>query len=137
MERSAIALALASIDFCIRATDVASASSEALRSSPMVPAQDATDDVGEGGVMAAAAGGGLGFAAAGDLCEFKLAETVNLSNAELIEDVASRTGADALARLCGKVSGSFWHYRREHLDKEGECEFLEKQVAEEVKTTAS
>ena len=38
-----------------------------------------------------------------DLCEFKLAETVNLSNAELIEDVASRTGADALARLCGKI----------------------------------
>ncbi|CAD6237155.1 unnamed protein product [Miscanthus lutarioriparius] len=60
MERSAIALALASIDFCIRATDVASASSEALRSSPMVPAQDAIDDVGEDGAMAAAAGGGYG-----------------------------------------------------------------------------
>jgi len=64
-----------------------------------------------------------------ELCEFKLAETVNLSNAQLIEDVASRTGADALARLCEKV--------REHLDKEGECEFLEKQVAEEVNTIGS
>lgn len=38
-----------------------------------------------------------------ELCEFKLAETVNLSNAEVIEDIASRTGADALARLCGRV----------------------------------
>lgn len=38
-----------------------------------------------------------------ELCEFKLAETVNLSNAQLIEDVASRTGADSLARLCEKV----------------------------------
>lgn len=38
-----------------------------------------------------------------ELCEFKLAETVNMSNAQLIEDVASRTGADALARLCEKL----------------------------------
>uniref|UniRef100_A0A453KJJ2 Uncharacterized protein n=1 Tax=Aegilops tauschii subsp. strangulata TaxID=200361 RepID=A0A453KJJ2_AEGTS len=38
-----------------------------------------------------------------ELCEFKLAETVNRSNARLIEDVASRTGADALARLCEKL----------------------------------
>jgi hypothetical protein len=38
-----------------------------------------------------------------ELCEFKLAETVNISNAQLIEDVASRAGADALARLCEKL----------------------------------
>jgi hypothetical protein len=38
-----------------------------------------------------------------ELCEFKLAEIVNLSNARLIEDIASRTGADALARLCEKL----------------------------------
>jgi len=44
-----------------------------------------------------------------ELCEFKLAETVNLSNAELIEDVASRTGADALARLCEKLRYSTTH----------------------------
>ena len=44
-----------------------------------------------------------------ELCEFKLAETVNLSNAELIEDVASRTGADALARLCEKLRYTTTH----------------------------
>lgn len=38
-----------------------------------------------------------------ELCEFKLAEIANLSNAELIEEVASRTGADSLARLCEKL----------------------------------
>ena len=48
---------------------MASASSEALRSSPMVPAQDATDDVGEDGAMAAAAGGGLGLATAGGVAD--------------------------------------------------------------------
>jgi len=37
------------------------------------------------------------------LCEFRLAENVTLSNASEIEDVASRTGADALARLCGRL----------------------------------
>ncbi|KAH8483503.1 hypothetical protein H0E87_028055 [Populus deltoides] len=42
-----------------------------------------------------------------ELCEFRLAENVTLSNASEIEDVASRTGADALARLCGRL--------REHL----------------------
>ena len=46
-----------------------------------------------------------------ELCEFKLAETVNLSNAELIEDVASRTGADASARLCEKL-----RYRTTHTE---------------------
>lgn len=35
-----------------------------------------------------------------ELCEFKLAEAVALSNSSEIEDVASRTGSDALARLC-------------------------------------
>ncbi|PAN46224.1 hypothetical protein PAHAL_9G171000 [Panicum hallii] len=63
-----------------------------------------------------------------ELCEFKLAETVNLSNAELIEDVASRTGADALARLCEKL--------REHVHEQGECELLEKQVPEEAEAKA-
>jgi hypothetical protein len=38
-----------------------------------------------------------------ELCEFRLAENVTLSNASEIEDVASRTGADALARLCGRL----------------------------------
>lgn len=38
-----------------------------------------------------------------ELCEFQLAETVNLSNASKVEDVASRTGADALARLCERL----------------------------------
>ncbi|KAG9439176.1 hypothetical protein H6P81_019341 [Aristolochia fimbriata] len=38
-----------------------------------------------------------------ELCEFRLAESVNLSNAALIEDVASRTGSDALARLCERL----------------------------------
>lgn len=38
-----------------------------------------------------------------ELCEFQLAETVNLANASLIEDIASRNGSDALARLCGRL----------------------------------
>ena len=38
-----------------------------------------------------------------ELCEFRLAENVTLSNASEIEDVASRSGADALARLCGRL----------------------------------
>ena len=58
--RSAIALALASIDFCISATDLVSASMEALRSaaSPMLPEQDATDDEVVGDEVVAAAAGG-------------------------------------------------------------------------------
>lgn len=35
-----------------------------------------------------------------ELCEFRLAESINLSNCFTIADVASRTGADSLARLC-------------------------------------
>lgn len=38
-----------------------------------------------------------------ELCEFRLAENVNMTNSILVEDVASRTGADALARLCGRL----------------------------------
>ncbi|KAG0463275.1 hypothetical protein HPP92_019344 [Vanilla planifolia] len=34
-----------------------------------------------------------------ELCEFRLAENVTLSNSLLIEDVASRTASDALVRL--------------------------------------
>ncbi|GJM95875.1 hypothetical protein PR202_ga12658 [Eleusine coracana subsp. coracana] len=63
-----------------------------------------------------------------ELCEFKLAEIVNISNAQLMEDVASRTGADALARLCEKL--------RKHSDEQGECEFLEKQRDETVEAKA-
>ncbi|KAJ7974277.1 Regulator of chromosome condensation (RCC1) family protein [Quillaja saponaria] len=38
-----------------------------------------------------------------DLCEFMLADRVTPSNASVIEDVASRTGSDALARLCERL----------------------------------
>lgn len=38
-----------------------------------------------------------------ELCEFRLAATVNFQNASEIEDIASRTGSDALARLCGRL----------------------------------
>ncbi|KAG6398418.1 hypothetical protein SASPL_139878 [Salvia splendens] len=38
-----------------------------------------------------------------ELCEFALANNVNQSNASVIEDVASRTGSDALARLCERL----------------------------------
>jgi hypothetical protein len=55
--RSAIAFALAAIAFCMSATFLVRLSIEVLRSSPMVPAQDATDEEGEGGVSAAAGGG--------------------------------------------------------------------------------
>ncbi|KAJ8478406.1 hypothetical protein OPV22_022133 [Ensete ventricosum] len=54
-----------------------------------------------------------------ELCEFRLAESINLSNCFTIADVASRTGADSLARLCERY--------REHLleqdnrDKEEEA----------------
>ncbi|XP_050228936.1 ultraviolet-B receptor UVR8 [Mercurialis annua] len=50
-----------------------------------------------------------------ELCEFRLADNVTLSNASEIEDVASRTGADALARLCGRL--------REHLLDGGEIDY--------------
>lgn len=38
-----------------------------------------------------------------ELCEFRLADSVTLSNASEIEDVAYRTGSDALARLCERL----------------------------------
>ncbi|XP_020530423.1 ultraviolet-B receptor UVR8 isoform X2 [Amborella trichopoda] len=38
-----------------------------------------------------------------ELCEFRLADSVNLSNATEIEDVASRNDSDALARLCKRL----------------------------------
>ncbi|PSS30536.1 Ultraviolet-B receptor like [Actinidia chinensis var. chinensis] len=38
-----------------------------------------------------------------ELCEFRLADCITLANAHEIEDVASRTGSDALARLCGRL----------------------------------
>ncbi|XP_075106521.1 ultraviolet-B receptor UVR8 isoform X2 [Nicotiana tabacum] len=44
-----------------------------------------------------------------ELCEFQLAETVNLSNASEVEDVASRTGADALARLCERLREHYYY----------------------------
>lgn len=44
-----------------------------------------------------------------ELCEFRLADSVTLSNASEIEDVAFRTGADALARLCGRLR-YLWFY---------------------------
>lgn len=59
---SAMALALASVDFCIRATFLVRASREALRLFPTVPTQDAADEDGEDGLGTAAAGGGLGIA---------------------------------------------------------------------------
>ncbi|XP_075492589.1 uncharacterized protein LOC142530654 [Primulina tabacum] len=37
-----------------------------------------------------------------ELCEFRLVDSVTLSNASAIEDAASRTGSDALVRLCGR-----------------------------------
>ncbi|XP_020705907.1 ultraviolet-B receptor UVR8 isoform X1 [Dendrobium catenatum] len=48
-----------------------------------------------------------------ELCEFRLAENVTKSNSLLIEDVASRTGSDALARLCERL-------REDWLEK-GDC----------------
>ncbi|XP_020272328.1 ultraviolet-B receptor UVR8, partial [Asparagus officinalis] len=44
-----------------------------------------------------------------ELCEFMLAENVNLSNSLLIEDVASRAGSDALARLCERLREQYTH----------------------------
>ncbi|GFS30517.1 regulator of chromosome condensation (RCC1) family protein [Actinidia rufa] len=52
-----------------------------------------------------------------ELCEFRLADCITLANAHEIEDVASRTGSDALARLCGRLSNA------EHFFLFG-CEFV-------------
>ncbi|KAJ3674303.1 hypothetical protein LUZ60_004919 [Juncus effusus] len=59
-----------------------------------------------------------------ELCEFRLAESVNLNNALIIEDIASRIGAVSLARLCEKV--------REHLIEHGDCDCGENQHIDEM-----
>ncbi|KAM0008613.1 hypothetical protein Hdeb2414_s0109g00797611 [Helianthus debilis subsp. tardiflorus] len=41
-----------------------------------------------------------------ELCEFRLAGTVTPWNAFMIEDVAYRTGSDALVRLCARLSNN-------------------------------
>ncbi|KAL0316944.1 UNVERIFIED_CONTAM: Ultraviolet-B receptor UVR8 [Sesamum calycinum] len=48
-----------------------------------------------------------------ELCELTLSNIVTLANASEIHDVASRTGSDALARLCERL--------REHLVSGGDC----------------
>ncbi|BBH00188.1 Regulator of chromosome condensation family protein [Prunus dulcis] len=50
-----------------------------------------------------------------ELCEFRLADSVNLKNASEIEDIASRTGSDALARLCERL--------RQHVLEGDDCEY--------------
>ncbi|KAF3333961.1 RCC1 and BTB domain-containing protein 1-like protein [Carex littledalei] len=55
-----------------------------------------------------------------ELCEFRLAESLNLTNSHLIEDVASRTAADSLARLCQRL--------REHLLEQEGCGCEEKEI---------
>ena len=42
-----------------------------------------------------------------ELCELRLADCVTPSNASKIEDIASRTGSDALARLCERLRYHF------------------------------
>lgn len=42
-----------------------------------------------------------------ELCEFRLADSVTSFNASEIEDIASRTGSDALARLCERLRYHF------------------------------
>ncbi|XP_058070540.1 ultraviolet-B receptor UVR8 isoform X2 [Magnolia sinica] len=55
-----------------------------------------------------------------ELCEFRLADSVTISNASEIEDVAYRTGSDALVRLCERL--------REHLlDGGGNCDCEEEE----------
>lgn len=61
-----------------------------------------------GGVRRLAAGGGHSAVlteacSLKELCEFRLAENINLSNSFLVEDVAYRAGAVALARLCERL----------------------------------
>lgn len=38
-----------------------------------------------------------------ELCEFQIADCVTQWNASMIEDVAYRTGSDALVRLCERL----------------------------------
>ncbi|XP_042430151.1 ultraviolet-B receptor UVR8-like isoform X2 [Zingiber officinale] len=58
-----------------------------------------------------------------ELCEFRLAESVNLSNCFTIADIASRTSADSLARLCKRY--------REHLVEQGNCDNQEEEASPE------
>ncbi|XWS75653.1 hypothetical protein CRYUN_Cryun01aG0109500 [Craigia yunnanensis] len=50
-----------------------------------------------------------------ELYEFSLADSVTLSNAAEIEDVASQTGSDALVCLCERL--------REHFLDAGDCNY--------------
>ncbi|KAL0450427.1 UNVERIFIED_CONTAM: PH, RCC1 and FYVE domains-containing protein 1 [Sesamum latifolium] len=50
-----------------------------------------------------------------ELCELTLSNIVTLANVSEIHDVASRTGSDALARLCERL--------REHLVSGGDCNY--------------
>lgn len=38
-----------------------------------------------------------------ELCEFVIADSMTLSDAAKVEDIAYRTGSDALARLCKRL----------------------------------
>ncbi|CAM9001015.1 unnamed protein product [Rhodiola kirilowii] len=53
-----------------------------------------------------------------ELCEFRLADCVTISNAHEIEDAALRTGSDALARLCERL--------REHHRDGGDSDYRNK-----------
>nr|DAD31527.1 TPA_asm: hypothetical protein HUJ06_010378 [Nelumbo nucifera] len=57
-----------------------------------------------------------------ELCEFSLADNMTLSNASKIEDVAARTGSDALAHLCERL--------REHLLDSGKCDCEEQEAVQ-------
>ncbi|CAM8917089.1 unnamed protein product [Rhodiola kirilowii] len=53
-----------------------------------------------------------------ELCDFRLADCVTISNAHEIEDAALRTGSDALARLCERL--------REHHRDGGDSDYRNK-----------
>lgn len=44
-----------------------------------------------------------------ELCELRLADTVTVTNASKIEDIALRIGSDALAHICERLRYSFYH----------------------------
>jgi len=100
-----MALPLASVDFYIKATFLVSALREALRSSPMVPVQEAADDDSEKGVLAVAAGGGLGCAAAGGRLGF-MAAGGDDAGATAEEDEDQRDRDTWLSRASGsRIAG--------------------------------
>ncbi|CAI9277954.1 unnamed protein product [Lactuca saligna] len=43
-----------------------------------------------------------------DFCEFQIEDCVTPCNASMIEDVAYRTGSDALVRLCERLRNPLW-----------------------------